>query len=334
MTDDSAGESDGYCEELVPGITLEYEPNPGGKLRLAVYHQDTPIHSGIYNNKILGSDTLNGQFTNKVADSLDNRKGVDADAVTVELVKWFAEMNELDEEERANILLTNEVQTIIDGTHYPVEVYGGETTTWHITLTFEGITRELKFTASEMVSGGGRVLQEKIANGHFEVVKIEEEDWEAIRDHWQENKEVVSYVDESSEDTIADRVLEYLGHNVTPVDGKKKLANSPGAAWFDETNEAGSSAVPVNESVIWVQNTFLVDQIEAAGKSPEFKSQLIKTLNSRDDIHDIEADGRKRWPNNQGKERAKFYPFKPEALGISAEDVGGVDDPAHWEVDA
>lgn len=334
MTDDITEVVDGYREEIAAGVGLEHEPQPGGKIRLAAYYQDTPIHSGSYNIKILGSDTLKGQFINNVVDTLDDKNGVDTEAVESELRGWFALMNELDKEEQADKLLTEEVQAIIDGTHYPVKVHGGETTTWHVTLTYAGITRELEFTASEMVSGGGAALQEKIANDYFELIEIETEDWEAIRDRWQENKEVVGYIEETGEDTIADRVLEYLGHNVTPVGERDKLANSPGAAWYDETNETGSSVVPVDSAVVWVQNSFLIDQIEAAGKSPEYKTELVKTLNRRGDIHGVESDGRKRWPNPQGKERAKFYPFTPESLGVSSDDVGGVDDPAHGEVDA
>lgn len=331
---DTAGHIDGFQEELLPGTEIEYEPLSGGKIRLAVYYQEELLHSSEYNTKIFGSDTLKGQFINKVKDSVASKPGVDTSDVAVALQEWFAVMNELDKDEQKEFLLTDEIQAIIDGTHYPVKVHGGETTTWHVTLTFAGRTQELEFTASEMVSGGSGALQEKIANRFFELVEIEKEDWEAIRERWQENKEVVDVVSETGADAVANRVLEYIGHNITPVADKGKLANSPGAAWYDSKNGTVSSAVPTDESVVWVQDSFLVDQLENAGKNLEYKSELIKTLNQRNDIYGVESDGRKRWPNPQGKDRAKFYAFDPAALGVSDDDVGDSSDPNYSEVEA
>ncbi len=331
---DPATTVDGTRESLAPDVELEYEPLPGGKLRLAVFYQETPVHSSEHNTKILGSDQLRGTFINKVADALEAKGGVDTGAVETSLREWFAAMNELDREEQKDKLLPEEIQQIIDGTQYPVEVHGGETTTWHVTLTFAGRTRELEFTAGEMVSGSGAALQEKIANEFYELVEIEQADWEAIRERWQEHKDVVDVVTESASDTIADRVLEYLGQRITVVGDREKLANAPGAAWFDPENTTVADVAPTDAAIVWVQDSFLVDQLEAAGKNLEYKSQLIKTLNQRDDLYGVPDETRQRWPNAQGRDRARFYPFHPDALGVDGNDVGGHDDPNHSEVEA
>lgn len=320
-------------EELTSEVVLEYEPLPGGKLRLAVLHHGTPVYSSEYNTKILGSDQLRGTFINKVTEQLEVKTEIDVGEVATKLRDWFAMMNDLDKGEQADKLLPDEIQQIIDGTQYPVEVHGGETTTWHVTLTFAGRTRELEFTASEMVSGGSGALEQKIANQCYELVEIGQEDWEAIRERWQQNKRVVDVVEATASDAIADRVLEHLGHRITPVNDKEKLANSHGSAWYDADNATVTDVAPADAAIVWIQDSFLVDQLEAAGKKIEYKGQLIKTLNQRDDLYGIEDEGRKRWPNPQNKDRARFYPFRPEVLGVSSDDVGGHDEPNHSEVE-
>jgi len=333
MTDPATTVNDAR-ESLASGVELEYEPLPGGKLRLAVFYQDSPVQSTKQNIKILGSDQLRGTFINKVIDALEAKGTVDTDAVETSLREWFATMNELDREEQKDKLLPEEIQQIINGTQYPVEVHGSETTTWHVTLTFAGRTRELEFTTSEMVSGSGAALQEKIANEFYELVEIEQADWEAIRERWQEHKEVVDVVTESTSDTIADRVLEYLGQRITLVDEREKLANDHGAAWYDPENTAVADVAPTDAAIVWVQDSFLVDQLEAAGKNLEYKGQLIKTLNQRGDLYGVPDESRQRWPNPQGRERVRFYAFDPGALGVDEDDVGGHDDPNHSEVEA
>jgi hypothetical protein len=331
---DPATTVDDARESLASGVELEYEPLPGGKLRLAVFHQGTPVHSTKQNTKILGSDQLRRTFINTVIDALEAKETDNTDAVETSLREWFAAMNELDREEQKDKLLPDETKRIIDGTQYPVEVYGGETTTWHVTLTLDGRTRELEFTASEMVSGGGATLKEKIANEFYKFVDIEQADWEAIRERWQEHKEVVDVVNESASDAIADRVLEHLGHRIMLVDDREKLANSSSAAWYDPENTPMADVAPPDAAIVWVQDSFLVDQLETAGKSPEYKGQLIKTLNQRGDLYGAPDESRQRWPNAQGRERQKFYAFDPDVLGVDEDDAGGHDDPNHSEVGA
>ena len=95
MTDPATTVNDAR-ESLASGVELEYEPLPGGKLRLAVFYQDSPVQSTKQNIKILGSDQLRGTFINKVIDALEAKGTVDTDAVETSLREWFATMNELD----------------------------------------------------------------------------------------------------------------------------------------------------------------------------------------------------------------------------------------------
>lgn len=311
-------------------ITLEYEPVSGGKIRLAARADGETLESGEYNRKIFGSQTLRGQFLNSVTASLDGHEDIDADAVRTELNQWFASMHELDREEQRERFLRPEIKQLLDGTQ-SVEVHGGETTTWIVTLRFAGRTRELEFTAGDMVADSGGALQQKIANEFYEVIDIDGADWEAIRERWREEQEVVAVVETTGREAVADRLLEYLGDGLMAVDERGKMANDPAACWYDETNATGSDAVPPDAPVVWVQDRFLVDQLDRVGKKPESKAEVIKTLNRRGDIHGVESDGRKKWGWDR---RTKVYPFTPEALGLGPDDVGGGAEPAHSEVDA
>jgi hypothetical protein len=327
---DPAENVDAFTEELADGyVTLEYEPIGGGQMRIAAYANGDVLESGEYNTKIFGSATLRGQFLNSVEESLEGRKGVDAGEIRNELKEWFAAMNEVDREEQAEKFLPDEIRAIIQGTNYPVEIHGGETTTWQVELTYAGRTRELEFSASEMVGSGAGALQEKIANQFFELIEIDPEDWEAIRERWHENSEVVNVVEETASDAIADRVLEKIGNTVKPVGDREDMGNDVAAAWYDPENATVYDEAPADAPIVWVQDSFLVDQLEAAGKNLEYKSQLIKDLIARGDVYGSRA--RKKWAWNQ---RTKVYPFDPDALGVTPDDVGGSDDPNHSEVSA
>lgn len=327
---DAADAVDGIDEPIANGAgSVTLEPVGGGTVKLTVEYGGDVVESGEYPTPgVFSKPTPKGMFLNRVEDALEDRSAVDAGDVRQELAEWLAEFNELGREEQAEHVLPAEVTAIIDGTHYPVEVYRGDPTTWKVTLTYAGQTRDLEFTNSEMVSGGAGALEEKIANHFLEFINVEPEDWEEIRDRWTENKEVVHTADETTADAIADRVLEYLADGALPVADRDKIGNDPAAVWFDESNGATYTDADPDAAIAWVQDRYFVDQLESAGKKLEYKGQLIKDLIARGDLYGPRA--RRRWIDGA---RGKFYPFDPDALGIDADDVGG-DEPAHSEVDA
>jgi hypothetical protein len=328
---DPADSVDAQREE-VAGVTIEYEPVGGGEMRLVALHDDDLLARGQYASVFTGDHkgrTNRGEFLNSVEESLADKSGVDAGEVRTELRKWFDEMAELGREEELELMVPSEIRQIIKGTHYPVEIHGGETTTWKVELSFAGRTRELEFTAAEITGNSAKLLEEKIANQFFEVIEIEKEDWETIKERWIENTEVVNVVEETASDAIADRVLEKIGNTLKPVGDREDMGNDVAAAWYDPENATVYDEAPADAPIVWVQDSFLVDQLEAAGKNLVYKSQLIKDLIGRGDVYGSRA--RKKWGWDQ---RTKVYPFDPDAFGVTPDDVGGADDPNHSEVDA
>lgn len=330
MSDAPAELTEPVREDVTAELAVEWEPIAGGKVRLTAIFDGDTLESGKYTREIFTEASVRGQFLSSVEDSLDSRGDADAAAARRALKEWFAGMAEVYRQE-AEELVPDHIRRVLDGTR-SVEIHGGDPTTVHVTLSYRGRTCDLEFTADEM-TGNGDALVSRMAN-HFFVFdfECEQEEWEVIRERWQEQADVVAVIDETGEETVADRVLEYLAHNIVPIAEKEKLANSPGAAWVDDENAAGTSVADPDAPIVWVEKSFLIDQLEAAGKSPEYFSHLVKTLNRSDYLHGVPSDTRRYWPNSQGKERAGFYPFTPAALGVDLDNVGDVDDPAHGEV--
>lgn len=327
MTDD--GVTDGFTETLCDGaVTIEVSPIGGGEVRLTVEYGGTVIESSEYTREVFTKPTPRGTFLNAVRDGLEPKSGVDAGEVRQEVKEWCAEMAELGEEEEEK-MLPGDIQRILSGTHYPVEVYNGEPTTWNVTLTFDGRTCELEFTAGEMIGNSGAPLQEKIANEFFEKIEVEAEDWEKITDRWMGKQTVVHMSDESTSDAVAKRVVDYIGDGLIPVDERDQMQNDVAAVWYDGKNEAGYKNADPKQSIAWVQDTYVVDQLESAEKTIEYKGQIVKDLISRGDM--LGSTSKRRWIGDNGS-TDKFYPFDPTVLGVSEEDVTMTGD-ADEEVD-
>jgi hypothetical protein len=333
MTSEPAELAAGFDEQFSGGVTLSCKPIGDGKLSITVRAADgTTLESAAYGVHMFGSSQLRGQFLNTVKRALTAQSGVDAGAVREELRQWCADMHEVAQGEAADRdateLLPPEIQQILDGTQYPVEIHGGETTTWKVELDYAGYSRELEFTASEMVSAGPGALEEKIANKHYELIEIGDEDWQQIRERWQENSEVVNVVETTAADAIASRVLDKLSSAVKPVADRENMRNDPAASWYDANNGTGYDDAPASADILWVQDRFLVDQIEAAGKKLDYKPQLIKRLIDGGEVYG--GNKRVKWGFAR---KEKFYPFNPDAVGVTEEAAGAGDEPNHSEVD-
>lgn len=333
MTSEPADAAPAIQEQFSGGVCVRGEPIGDGKLSITVRAADGDIiQSAAYPIKMFGSSQLRGQFLNEVKSALTAKSGIDAAAVREELRQWCAEMHELARgeaaERDATELLPPEIQQILDGTQYPVEIHGGETTTWHVELDFAGYERELQFTASEMVNAGAGALEEKIANKHYELIEIGDEDWEQIRERWQENSEVVNVVETTAADAIASRVLDKLASAVKPVAEREFMRNDPAASWYDASNGTGYDDAPAHADILWIQDRFLVDQIEASGKKLDYKPQLIKRLIDGGEVYG--GNKRVKWGFAR---KEKFYPFNPDAVGVTEEEAGAGDEPNYSEVD-
>jgi len=317
---DPADSVDPIVEEIAAGVELEFGVLPGAKADLKATYDDDLLASGEYAEvfrKTHRGRTNRGEFINNVADSVDDIGGLDTDEIKTALRRWFdARAEEAEEEELA--YQTEEVAEIIEGTHLPVEVHASEETTWQVTLTYAGRTADLEFTAAEMVGSGAGALQEKLANYFYEIVEIEPEDWETIRDYWKDHDEVVAVVDETGRDAVADRFVNRLVDAVRPLEELEQIPSDPSGAWYDAENTAGCPDAGADEPVLWVQSRLYTDKMEAIGKQIEYKGQLTKDLINDETLYGSSI--RRTW-DGVFERRTQLFPFDPRALGIDEDDV-------------
>lgn len=316
---DPAETADAITDEIAAGVSVRYEPVSGGKLDLRAFHDDELLASGEYAEVLRGSHrgrTNRGEFINKVVDSLETT-AVDAEIIEDELGDWFQQLADMAEEEEL-AFQPDYVVEIIEGTDLPVEIHGGEETTWRVDLTYAGRTTELEFTAGEMIGGGSAALEEKLANYYYELIDIEPEDWETIRDYWDDHSEEVAFVEETGRDAVASRFLDRLTDGVRPLESLEQVAKDPSGAWYDPDNSAGCADAPGDAPVLWVQSRFYTDKLEAIGKQIEYKGQLTKDLIGSDALY---GSGVRRTWDGTFDRRQSMFPFDPRELGIDEDDV-------------
>lgn len=316
---DPADTVEGFTDEIAAGVTVEVKPVSGGKVDLRARYDGQLLASGEYASVFRGSHrgrTNRGEFINNVIDSLAETP-IDGEKIKTPLRQWFDEMAEIAAEEEL-AFQPDHVVEIIEGTKTPVEIHGGEETTWKVNLTYAGRTSELEFTASEMVGGGGSALEQKLANYHYELLTIEQEDWETIRDYWHDNSEVVAVVEATGRDAVASRFIERLTDAVRPLESAEQLASDPSGAWYAADNSALCDGVPEDEPVLWVQSRFYGDKLEAIGKQIEYSGQLTKDLIAEGVLYDSSV--RRTWDGVFDR-LTPMFPFDPRKLGIDEDDV-------------
>lgn len=327
---DPADEVDEQFEDVAGGVQLGYEPIGGGELRLRAVYDGDVLARGDYAEVTRGTHrgrTNRGEFINNVKETVADVDGLDAEDIGTELRKTFESFIEQAEEEEL-AYQADYVRDIVEGTHLPVEIHGGEETTWVVELTYAGKTAELEFSAAEMVGSGAASLEEKLANYFYQLEEIEPEDWETIRDYWDDNSEVVAVVDETGRDAVTERFVNKVADAVRPLAELEQLPNDPSGAWYDAENEAGLDGT--DGPILWVQSRFVSDKIEAIGKQLEYKPQLTKQLIAEDVLH--AGNVRRTW-NGVFPSRARLYPFDPRELGVSEADIAPASSDNTDEVD-
>lgn len=263
--------------------------------------------------------TPKGTFLNRVEDGLESKDGVDESEVRSELNEWLNDFAELSADQEKE-MMTEEMRQVVEAAHTPIEIYDdGENVTWHVTATYGGRTRVMKFSTGEMFGNSPQPLQMKWGENFYQRIEIESEDWEEIRDRWtaDENTSVELEQNETPDDAVADRVLGFISRALIPVEEQDRLGNEISMGWFDADNNADYPDADPGESILWLQDSFVINQLNSTSKSTEYKGQLVKNLISRGDLHGTTV--RRYWTGGNGEE--KFWPFDPAALNVSESDV-------------
>lgn len=328
-------------EEFADGrVRIVARFTPGGRVTLSGYADDEVLVSVDVNANVFGNPQNRGMFLNELEGEIaDHDPGEDAELDTEEVVaeikSWFAEIHDaLNRETMINA--PPNVREILEATETPIVWNRGENSEWEVEMTMDGRTRTLTFNAGDLTAQGGAPLRVKVMNHFGRKIDLETDDWETIVDHWtaEENVVIGHESEESAKDVQANKLLDQLAHNLIPVTDREKLKNSREAVWFDAENSTGYSkkGTPADATIVWVQDAFLVDQMEQAGLDPTRdgeKANLLAHLapSSRGDTYGPSME--KTW--HGGQRPRPMYPFTPEALNLDEDDVGS-GDPASSEV--
>lgn len=318
-------------EQLLNGaVELQWEPVETGTVRLTLRVNDEEIHSGEYQSVFDSGHegrTQRGKFVNDVQKELEDVDGIDEDDASQALHSWFKADHEFLDDASGEILGPTAMQ-IIEGTKSPVEIHEApdENTTWVVKLSFAGRTKELEFDASAMVARDASALRTKIVHNFHERIEIGPDGWDAIASNWAEMAVVTEQTTETSEDAVADWVLNQLANSIIPVSDKTEIENSPAASLVDE----GATEVPgggVDDDVVWVTDDHLVDTLTQI-KDLDYKKNLSKTLRRRGELY---ANARKRSWTDSG--RLKVWGISADALGVNVDAAGDAGAPASSEVE-
>lgn len=203
-----------------------------------------------------------------------------------------------------------------------VSAFRGDTTEFRVETKYDGHTATLTFTAGEWSSNSAHPLVEQWAGAYLETLGgLNAEKWETIRDSWEDDLTVVREAGQTTEEIVADQVIQQLKTKAwPPIAEKHYLPNEKTAAVYDEDGKIANSELDEDDRVVWVRNGLVLDCLSDAGKGTDYSGQLSQTLQEKDQLlapssrHRIDGD------------RFTLYPFSAEALNVEWGDVVERDD--------
>ena len=301
-----------YSFELTPSVEIALEPLGEGSLRVTIAETDDGyrvVYSSVETVDFASSTQKRGTIANKLTEHLSPH--LNADAVKKEFDSFCSRLDAdaLDEDTEA-MFRGPAVQQLLDETR-KVEVFGGEPTTVTVHLEHDGEERPITFTAAEWVQPDPTKLKTRYYERFFEKLDLTKDEWLELTDTWDELKEVVDVEEMTETDAVVNRVVTGLKRRLDAYDTRDALENGPYSAWFDEGNTAADTTCPPDANVLWVQSAAVTAEIEEAGKSTAYISELSKAL---------KAEGY-TYGSSKKKRKTRVYPFSAEALNVSVMDV-------------
>lgn len=298
---------------LNSSATLSLEVQEDG-VRLTI-REDTPegervAYSAVHSRDFYDSPQKRNTIANEIEDNtlMESAKAKSA-------FKQFCHRvsgNDLSKD-RKELFRSDVVQQILDETE-AVEVYASENTTIEVSLKKNGSARIIEFAPGEWTSSVPGKLSERYFNTFLERIEVQSEDWDELVEEWDDRKEVVSRETTTTWDAIVERVIAMLKKRHIPHESREAFKNDEKTTWYQKEND---------EATLWVRSSFVADLLEDAGKTPEELSELSKQLSKRD------------LTKGSTKKRSglRSYPFAPDELGISENEVHTNDDDDGPEVE-
>ena len=314
--------SDQYDFELVPGVDLMLERVDDG-VRVTVAETNDgfrTVFSSVESPDFFESQQKRGTIKNRLPEYLS--ECFNSDAVCKEFERLCSRLaaNDIDDDTK-EMMRPPVVRQLLNETDR-VEVFGGDPTTITVTLSRGEVTRCIDFTSGEWVMPNPAVLKTKYYDQFYERLDLGKDEWNELTEAWEEEQIVTGEESMTEREAIIERVVSGLSARVKPVDTREVLENGTYSAWFDAENSACDKDVPTNNDVLWVKSQAITDQLDEAGKSPNYISELSKSLH----------ESQMTFSTSKKKRGVRVYPFAPDALGITEWDVHSPEDTDQSEV--
>ena len=285
-TDDAADPSNRF--RLGEGIAVEYAGTEGGKIRLTFYAgADTNDMSQIY-TEIVSPDFYarhqneRGKVKNRLVKAAPD--DVPEDVVRGEfeqLCRRFEEADVVaDEDLRSPI-----VNQLLDETQ-SVEVHAGdEDATITVQLSRDdgrGLT--LSFDASEWVSNDPTAkIREQYYVAYRELIEVTPEEWETLREAWDDRVERVVRDESSDDDETIHALIRELKKRMKVIEEYDKIRNDTKNVLYDRNNnDRADSQIQERHDevdVLWVQSSVITELLdEMPGTSPDDKGTLASEM--------------------------------------------------------
>lgn len=207
------------------------------------------------------------EIKNKIKDSHPN-----GDTLAEQFLKFCSVLNN-NHETVQKALRPPAVDGLLGQTE-KVEIYGGTTTTFVVTMNRDGKVRELDFSAEEMMGKNPTPLRNKYGSAFYKKVDLEAEVWEDLADEWIEMGEEVAAEHMTEEEALAGELATTLSRRLAVTLDRDGLANDSLTAWYDENNETDNEDVTEaagrDASVIWVRTEAIRDFLKDAGKGKDY----------------------------------------------------------------
>lgn len=198
-----------------------------------------------------------------------------------------------------------------------VEIFGGNTATFVVTMTHDGKTRRLEFTPKEIGGQNPTPLRDKYLAAFYEKRALEPEVWEDLADEWIEMAEEVASEQMTETEAIAGELTETLSRRLAISLDRDGLANNPLTAWYDETNATDNDdvtdAAGPDASVVWVRTDAIRDVLKDEGKGKDYSGELSPELKGMGVTYTTSTQIR----TEMGRKRCLGFDPSTDGLGIS-----------------
>lgn len=263
---------------LIEGVEVRIGARDDGDLDVKVVTITEGVESIIYSDshkRDFYSKQTKREIKNEVKES--HPSGETIGAAFLELCQAFTDHHDRFQ----SALRPPAATTLLDETE-KVEIYGGDTATFAVTMCHDGKTRRLDFTTKEIMGSNPAPLRDKYGAAFYEKVNLESEVWEDLADEWIAMAEEVAAEHMTEEEALANELMETLGRRLSVVPDPDGLANDELTAWYDEDNAKDNDDVTEaagrDATVIWVRTGAIREFLKDAGKETtyfrEFSPQL------------------------------------------------------------